>query len=194
MADTSEKWLIVGLGNPGTEYAGTRHNAGFMAADLVAQEIRANYWKNECGSIVASKEWEGREIVIAKPQSFMNLSGVPVSQLVKKHKIPLEHLIVMHDDLDIPAGTIRVKDGGSHGGHNGLKSIFEKLGGQDFLRIKIGIGRPPGRMPVVDYVLQRPRGDQEQEFLAAVQEASEAALYLIQNGIEQTQARFNRKA
>lgn len=191
MGNDIETWLIVGLGNPGEEYAGTRHNAGFQSLDALASEIRANYWKNECGSLAAAKERNGQNVILAKPQSFMNLSGTPTSQLMKKHSVAIDHLIVIHDDLDIPSGTIRVKSGGGHGGHNGLRSIIDKLGTKDFTRVKIGIGRPPGRMPVVDYVLQRPRGDQMIEFEEAALQASKAAMQIMDNGVEKAQAAFN---
>lgn len=191
MGNDIETWLIVGLGNPGEEYAGTRHNAGFQSLDALASEIRANYWKNECGSLAAAKERNGQNVILAKPQSFMNLSGTPTSQLMKKHSVAIDHLIVIHDDLDIPSGTIRVKSGGGHGGHNGLRSIIDKLGTKDFTRVKIGIGRPPGRMPVVDYVLQRPRGDQMIEFEEAALQASKAAMQITDNGVEKAQAAFN---
>lgn len=191
MVDSSNTWLIVGLGNPGSEYIGTRHNAGFMALDDIADAIRANYWKSECGSLVATKEYKDVNIVLAKPQSFMNLSGVPVSQLIKKYKLSLDRLIVIQDDLDLDAGAIRIKNGGGHGGHNGLKSIFEKLQSSEFLRIKVGIGRPPGRMSVVDYVLSKPKAQDETEFKITCKEAADATLFLIENGIEAAQAKFN---
>lgn len=191
MGINDETWLVVGLGNPGNDYEGTRHNAGFMAANALAEKIRANYWKSECGSLVAAKDLDGLNVIIAKPQSFMNLSGTPASQLAKKHGVPLERIIIIHDDLDIPSGTIRIKAGGSHGGHNGVRSIIEKLGTKNFSRVKIGIGRPPGRMPVVDYVLQRPRSEQLEELTEASFTAAEATLALIRNGIERAQATFN---
>lgn len=191
MSESMQTWLVVGLGNPGADYDGTRHNAGFMAADALAAELRANYWKSECGSLAAAKEWSGHSVVIAKPQSFMNLSGTPVAQLMKKHAVQLDHLIVIHDDLDIPSGTLRVKAGSGHGGHNGLRSIIEKLGTKEFARVKVGIGRPPGRMPVVDYVLQRPRGEQADEFECATARAAEAAMRLMSDGMGKAQAAFN---
>lgn len=186
-----DTWLVVGLGNPGDEYADTRHNAGFRVADAFAQDIGANYWKSECGAAVAHKEWHGVELIIAKPLSFMNLSGGPVAQLVKKYKVAPERIVVIHDELDIPSGTIRVKLGGGHGGHNGLRSIFDKLGTRDFYRVRIGIGRPPGRMNPADYVLQAPRGDQLDEFDHTVALGTDAAPFLIENGLEKTQRQFN---
>lgn len=189
--DGKVDWLVAGLGNPGLEYEDTRHNAGFDVVDRFADEIGASYWKSECGSLVAHKPWQGLNIALAKPQSFMNLSGAPVSQLLKKYDVDADHLIVVHDELDIAPGTIRVKFGGGHGGHNGMRSIFEKTGTRDFYRIRIGIGRPPGKMPVTDYVLQAPRKEAFDDFEEAIKKGSEAISYLIENGLIKTQDKFN---
>lgn len=186
-----EAWLVVGLGNPGAEYEGTRHNAGFSAVDVVASEIRANYWKQECGSIVTSREWEGRELVIAKPQSFMNLSGAPVAQLMKKHGIPKERLIVVRDDLDLEEGTVRLKFASGSGGQKGVQSIIDRCGTKSFYQVRIGIGRPPGRMPVPDYVLSKPRGESEELFQEAIHKAADCVLFFMQEGIAKAQERFN---
>ena len=188
---SEDAWLIAGLGNPGTEYQGTRHNAGFAVADAIASEVRANYWKQECGSIVAIHEWDGKELVIAKPQSFMNLSGAPVGQLMKKHGIPKERLVVVRDDLDLPEGTVRAKFASGHGGQNGVRSIIDRLGSKSFYQVRIGIGRPPGRMPVTDYVLSKPRGESEELFQEAIQSGAECVLCLIKDGITKAQDRFN---
>lgn len=184
-------WLVAGLGNPGAEYADTRHNAGFGVADIVAREVRANFWKSECGSLAAHREWEGLDVIVAKPQSFMNLSGAPVVQLMKRYGVPKERLVVVHDDLDLPDGTVRVKFGSGHGGQNGVRSIIDKLGSKSFYQVKVGIGRPPGRMPVSDYVLSAPRGEAKEAFLEGVSTAAEAVLFFLQNGIQKTQSRFN---
>lgn len=183
--------LIAGLGNPGTEYEGTRHNAGFLVADAVAEQMGGRYWKSECGAVVAHVTFGGEELLIAKPQSFMNTSGGPVSQLMKKYDIAPENLIVVHDELDIDPGIIRVKFGGGHAGHNGLRSICDKLGTRDWARVRIGIGRPPGRMPVADYVLSNPRGDALEEFKIATALGAEAVPYLLENGLAKTQQKFN---
>lgn len=188
---SEDTWLIAGLGNPGAEYEGTRHNAGFAVADLVASEIRANYWKQECGSIVAAHEWDGKELIIAKPQSFMNLSGAPVGQLMKKHGIPKEHLVVVRDDLDLPEGTVRIKFASGHGGQNGVRSIIDRLGSKNFYQVRIGIGRPPGRMPAADYVLSKPRGEAEELFREGVHRGAECVLCFIKDGITKAQDRFN---
>lgn len=187
----AETYLIAGLGNPGPEYEHTRHNAGFDTLDAIAREIGATYWKNECGALVSVKEWRGYELVLAKPQSFMNVSGAPVKKLLAAYDIPLDHLIVIHDELDIPSGTIRVKFGGGHAGHNGLRSICDKTSSRDWYRIRIGIGRPPGRMSASDWVLSMPRKEAEEELESATMRGAEAVLYLIENGLEATQQRYN---
>lgn len=185
-------YLIVGLGNPGEEYAHTRHNAGFDTIDALAAEVGARYWKTEGGALTAKGTWHGEDVVLAKPQSYMNTSGGPVKTLMKTYGVAPDHLIVIHDELDIDPGTIRVKFGGGHAGHNGLRSICDKLGTRDWFRVRIGIGRPPGRKPVVDWVLSRPRSkDDAAVFESAVDQGAQAVLSLIDNGLEKTQARFN---
>jgi PTH1 family peptidyl-tRNA hydrolase len=187
-------YLIVGLGNPGDEYAHTRHNAGFDALDLLADAWGVSYWKNKCGALVAEVRpamLDGQEVVLVKPQSFMNLSGAPVSKLMKEYKIEPQHVIVIHDDLDLDPGSIRVKQGGGHAGHNGLRSIIDKCGSREFNRIRIGIGRPPGKMPVVDFVLARPRKEALEELEHGCCRASEACASLIRDGLAKTQNTFN---
>lgn len=187
-------YLIVGLGNPGDDYAHTRHNAGFDTIDLLASRWGANYWKNACGAMVAKvtpRELGGEEVILAKPQSFMNLSGGPVSKLMKEYGVGPDSTIVIHDDLDLMPGTIRVKQGGGHAGHNGLKSIVAKTGTKDFIRVRVGIGRPPGRMPVIDFVLQAPKKDAQIEFEQACDLAAQACVSLIVDGLEKTQNAFN---
>lgn len=132
--------MIAGLGNPGEEYEHTRHNAGFDTVDALADELGVRYWKNEGGALVGKASYHGHELLLVKPQSFMNTSGGPVSKLMRTHKAAPDHLIVIHDELDIDPGTIRVKFGGGHAGHNGLRSICDKLGTRDWYRVRIGIG------------------------------------------------------
>ena len=184
-------YLIAGLGNPGPEYAATRHNAGFMVVDRLAEELGARYWKNEGGALTAKVLYKGQELVLAKPQSFMNTSGGPVKSLMSAYGLKPDQLIVVHDELDIPAGTIRVKLGGGHAGHNGLRSICDKTGTRDWYRVRVGIGRPPGRMPVVDWVLSQPKKEAAEDFAYAVDRAAQAALSLVNVGLEKTQQAFN---
>lgn len=190
-------YLIVGLGNPGEEYEHTRHNAGFEVIDRLAEEANVRYWKNACGSLVGqgtlSIDGKREDVVLAKPQSFMNLSGGPVTKLLKQFEIAPDQWIVVHDELDIPAGSVRVKRGGGHAGHNGLRSIIDKTGTRDFLRVRIGVGRPPGRMPVPDFVLQVPRKDAMDDFMQACDKGVLAVRSLIVNGLEKTQQSFNQR-
>lgn len=189
--------VIVGLGNPGDEYAHTRHNAGFEVIDLLAQRWQVNYWKNTCGALVGEAKvrldsGEIETVILAKPQSFMNLSGGPVSNLCKAYDEDPSELIVIHDELDINPATVRVKKGGGHAGHNGLRSIIDKLQTRDFLRVRIGIGRPPGRMSVVDFVLQAPRKEAKEDFDEACVRGADAVESLLSVGLEKTQNMFNR--
>ena len=182
--------MVAGLGNPGEEYARTRHNAGFCAVDELARQANVTYWKNQSGAEVASiqvndPDAEGgkREVLLVKPQSYMNTSGGPISQLCAAHKIRPEELLVIHDELDIPAGDVRVKVGGGHAGHNGLRSIIDKLGSRDFSRIRVGIGDPPGRMAVADFVLKQLRAREAEEFDDAAFRAAEAAALALTRGV-----------
>ena len=151
-------YLVVGLGNPGAKYAQTRHNVGFIAIEALAEELgSSNYWKDEAGALTCKIKTGCRgdkEIVLAKPQTFMNLSGSSVKKLCEKYGIdPEENLIIVADELDLPAGEIRAKKGGGHAGHNGHRSTIDALGTRDYQRIRVGIGRPPGKMDASDYVL-----------------------------------------
>ena len=171
--------LIVGLGNPGEDYAHTRHNAGFDTIDVLADEWGANYWKDKGGALVAEvkpRALDGETLILAKPQSYMNLSGGPVTNLMKAYGVSPDEVIVIHDDLDLPSGSIRVKRGGGHAGHNGLRSIIDKTKTREFNRVRIGIGRPPGKMPVVDFVLTTPRKESLEEFEHACQRGAEACV------------------
>ncbi|MCF0240138.1 MAG: aminoacyl-tRNA hydrolase [Streptococcus gallolyticus] len=185
-------YLVVGLGNPTEEYENTRHNAGFRVVDLLSEDA-SPYWKEECGALTARLECVGKQLLVAKPQSFMNTSGGPVSKLAKKYDIPAEKIIVIHDDLDLDPDNVRVRFGGGLAGHNGLKSISEKLCTKEFHRVKIGIGHPPGRMPVIDYVLSAPKGENLENFEENIVVGKEVLLHLIEHGLEETQNRFNRK-
>ena len=165
-------WLIVGLGNPGAEYVGTRHNAGFKTVDALGEELGANYWKTECGCLTAKVKLDGMQLVLAKPQSFMNLSGGPVKKACAQYGVQPDHLVVIHDELDIPAGDVRVKFGGGHAGHNGLRSICDTLGTRDWHRVRVGIGRPPGKMNPADFVLSVPKAEALETFEQAVETAA----------------------
>lgn len=181
--------MVAGLGNPGEEYTATRHNAGFCAIDILAQQAGVTYWKTQAGAEVATikvndAEAEGgkREVILVKPQSYMNTSGGPISKLCVQYKVKPEELLVIHDELDIPAGDVRVKVGGGHAGHNGLRSIIDKLGSRDFTRIRTGIGNPPGRMAVADFVLKQLRAREADEFAVTCSQAAEAAALALTRG------------
>jgi len=151
---TSDRWLIAGLGNPGPQYASNRHNVGYMVCDEVAGELGVTFKRDRSGAFVALGTIAGAGVVLAKPMSFMNVSGRPVAAVRNFYKIPNERVIVVHDELDLPFGTVRLKLGGGDNGHNGLRSVTAALGGRDYYRIRIGIGRPPGRMDPADFVLR----------------------------------------
>lgn len=182
--------MIAGLGNPGVEYAETRHNAGFQTVDELARRAGVSYWKNQLGAEVATvrvsdPEAEGgaRDVVLVKPQSFMNTSGGPISKLCREYNIKPEELLVVHDELDIPAEDVRVKVGGGHAGHNGLRSIIDKLGSRDFSRIRFGIGEPPGRMSGADFVLKQLRGKEAEAFADTVMRAADACELALSRGV-----------
>ena len=182
--------MVAGLGNPGDEYAQTRHNAGFKAIDELARQANVTYWKNQAGAEVASiqvndAEAEGgkREVILVKPQSYMNTSGGPISKLCAQYKVSVEELLVIHDELDIPAGDVRIKVGGGHAGHNGLRSSIDKMGSRDFSRVRVGIGNPPGRMPVADFVLKQLRSREAEEFDETTVRAAEAAATALTRGV-----------
>jgi PTH1 family peptidyl-tRNA hydrolase len=183
--------MIVGLGNPGPEYERTRHNAGFLTIDLIAENLRASYWKDQCGAKVAVVRFAGDDLVLAKPQTFMNVSGGSVKKLVEEYAVASTEMIVVHDDIDLVAGAVRVKRDGGHGGHNGLRSLHEKLGSDAYLRVRVGVGRPPGRMDAADWVLQQLRGEALEDFEASVTTAAQATITLLEDGIDVAMREYN---
>ena len=179
--------MIVGLGNPGAEYAETRHNAGFAAVDALAARLRASYWKNQAGSEVARVRMRGeegpREVLLVKPQAFMNVSGGPVSKLAAAERIKPAEILVVHDELDLAAGAVRAKFGGGLNAHNGLRSLADKLKTRDFGRVRCGIGRPPGRMDVAAYVLKRMKGAELEEFRLMAEDAADLCARAVAEGL-----------
>ena len=170
-------YLIVGLGNPGSEYESTRHNVGFMAVDELGARHGASYWKKQAGALTCPISIADHRVLLVKPQTFMNLSGVSVSRLATELDIEPERIIVVHDDLDIEEGQLKHKTEGGHAGHNGLRSIHAKLGTDAYQRIRCGIGRPPGRMDASDYVLQTLSGERLQQ----LQETASRAADLVES-------------
>ncbi|MCC6986107.1 MAG: aminoacyl-tRNA hydrolase [Anaerolineales bacterium] len=188
---TPDPYLLIGLGNPGREYKDTRHNIGFMLIDHLAEKIGARGMKVQSKAIVTSGLYEERRLILAKPQTYMNLSGQSVQGLLHFYKIPLENLIVAHDDLDIPFGTIRIRPTGGPGGQRGMANTIELLGTKDFPRLRLGIGRPPGRMDPKDYVLQDFSKDDAKLLPEILSRASDAALEFVMNGLNAAMNKYN---
>jgi len=188
---TSETFLIVGLGNPGKEYQNNRHNIGFLAIDQIAKKFGFDKFKVKYKAVVREGKYEERKIILAKPQTFMNLSGNAVRSLVNFYKILPGNLIVIHDDLDLPALFMRLRPGGGAGGQKGVASIIQNLGTQNFNRIRIGIGRPPGRMDAADYVLQNFSKQEEKEIPLLLDKITEAVISIMNDGIEVAMNKFN---
>jgi peptidyl-tRNA hydrolase, PTH1 family len=185
------RWLVVGLGNHAPEYAANRHNAGFMVADLIAERIGARFKSHRARAEVAEGRLAGSPVTIAKPRSFMNLSGRPVAALRDFYKIPPDRIVVVHDELDLPFGTLRVKLGGGDNGHNGLRSITQALGTGDYYRVRFGIGRPPGRMDPAAFVLRDFSPPQRRELPLLIDRAADAVETLLQKGLVTAQNVFN---
>jgi peptidyl-tRNA hydrolase, PTH1 family len=191
-----DPWLVVGLGNPGPEYAKNRHNVGFMVADLLADRTRARFSraKRAVAMIAEARLGLGDEaprLVIVKPMTYMNLSGGPVAALRQFYKVPLEQVVAVHDELDIPYAQLRLKCGGGEGGHNGLRSMSASLGSRDYLRVRFGIGRPPGRQDPADYVLSDFSAVERKELDFLVDRTADATEALVQRGLEWTQNAYH---
>jgi PTH1 family peptidyl-tRNA hydrolase len=183
--------LIVGLGNPGPGYAGNRHNLGFMVADLLAGRMGGRFKSHRTCCEVLEGRLADRRVVLAKPRTYMNLSGGPVAGAMRFFKIGLDSLIVVYDDLDLPFGTIRLKGSGGEGGHNGLSSITKSLSSKDFLRVRFGIGRPPGRQDPADYVLRDFSATERRELPVLLEHCADATQTLLLQGLERTQNQFH---
>ncbi|NNG37683.1 aminoacyl-tRNA hydrolase [Flexivirga sp. ID2601S] len=180
-------WLIVGLGNPGPKYAGNRHNVGAMVVQRIAEDAGASLRAHKAGASAAQVRLAGEPAVIAIPSSYMNESGGAVAGLMRFFKVPLERLIVIHDELDIDFAALRLKRGGGEGGHNGLRSISKSVGSKDYLRVRVGIGRPPGRMDPAAYVLKDFNATERKELDFLVPDTIEATELLLQHGLTDAQ-------
>lgn len=189
MADIA---LVVGLGNPGPAYVGNRHNIGFLVVDELADRAGGGRFKSHrSGAEVLEGRLGGNRVVLAKPQSFMNASGGPVAGLARFFKVEPDSVIVIHDELDIPFDTVRLKLGGGDNGHNGLRSITKSLSTKDYYRVRVGIGRPPGRMDPADFVLRDFSGTERKELAFVIDRAADATEALLDKGLEAAQNAFH---
>lgn len=187
----NESFLVIGLGNPGREYRETRHNVGFMLLDRLAVKLNARFTRLQSRALVAKAAYAERKIILAKPQTFMNLSGQSVQGLVHFYKLPLNNLLIAHDDLDLPLGTIRIRPDGGSAGQKGMTSILESLGTDDFPRLRVGIGRPPGQMQAPDYVLQEFSKSDLTIISETLDRAVEAVLIFAVEGLDEAMNKFN---
>jgi peptidyl-tRNA hydrolase, PTH1 family len=187
-------WLVVGLGNPGREYAGNRHNVGFLVADLLAARVGGKFGR---AKRVVAEVAEGRlgfggpKLIVVKPLTFMNLSGGPVVALSQFFKVPVQNVIAVHDELDVPYGQVRVKRGGGEGGHNGLRSMSKSLASKEYARVRVGIGRPPGRQDPADYVLSDFSGGERKELEFLVDRAADVVEAVVLEGVEWAQNKYH---
>lgn len=190
MADNGP-WLLVGLGNPGPQYAGTRHNVGFRVADVLAERVGGRFKAHRGRADVVEARLDDHRVVLAKPKSYMNESGGPVTALRDFFKVPLERLVVVHDELDLGFGMLRIKQGGGDNGHNGLKSLRRSLGSGEFYRVRVGIGRPPGRQDPAEWVLREFTAAERKELDLHVERAADAVESLLADGLATTQNHYN---
>jgi PTH1 family peptidyl-tRNA hydrolase len=193
-AASDRRWLVVGLGNPGPTYASTRHNAGFMVVDLLAERMGARFKAHRGRADVVEGRLAGVPVVLAKPKTFMNLSGGPVASMRDFFKVPLDRIVLVHDELDLPYATLRLKQGGGDGGHNGLKSVTKSLGGPDYLRVRLGIGRPPGQQDPAAFVLKAFSAAESKDLGYHVDRAADAVEAIVRDGLELAQNSFNGDA
>ncbi|WP_305785004.1 aminoacyl-tRNA hydrolase [Symbioplanes lichenis] len=187
-------WLVAGLGNPGREYAGNRHNVGFMVADLLASRVSGKFGRHKRAVAEVAEGrlgFGGPKLILVKPLTYMNLSGAPVSALAQFFKVPLEHIIAVHDELDVPYGQVRAKRGGGEGGHNGLRSMSKSLGSKDYARVRVGIGRPPGRQDAADFVLADFSSTERKELDFLVDRAADVTEAVILEGVEWAQNKYH---
>jgi PTH1 family peptidyl-tRNA hydrolase len=190
----SDTFLVVGLGNPGPGYAFNRHNVGYMVVDILAKRIGASWKSHKAGAMVAEGRlgFGGAKIILAKSNSYMNTSGRPVAGLMKFYGVDLAHTIVLHDELDIPPHDVRIKVGGGHAGHNGLRDIIAAAGAE-FVRVRIGIGRPPGQMEVSDFVLANFGTAEKKELPVTLEISADAVESIIKDGVLNAQQKFHGK-
>ena len=184
-------YLIAGLGNPGKEYEGTRHNVGFMALDIIAEKLGVKVSKVKFKGLLGETMYENEKILLLKPLTFMNLSGQSAVDALNFYKIPLENLIIIYDDMDLPTGRLRIRQEGSGGGHHGMDSIIYQLSSDKISRIRIGIGRPEGQKDAVGHVLGKFYGDELEKIKSTLEAAANAALLIVSDGVEQAMNTYN---
>jgi peptidyl-tRNA hydrolase, PTH1 family len=187
----TETFLIVGLGNPGREYRGTRHNVGFMLLDRMTARLNVRFTRMQSRALVAMANFQERKIILAKPQTFMNLSGQSVQGLLHFYKLPLANLIIAHDDLDLPLGTIRIRPDGRSAGQKGMTSTIDRLGTDEFPRLRLGIGRPPGQLSAPDYVLQNFPETDLSVITETLNRSVEAVLTWVTEGLDAAMNKYN---
>jgi peptidyl-tRNA hydrolase, PTH1 family len=191
---SDDPWLVAGLGNPGREYAANRHNVGFMTADLLASRVGAKFGRSKRAHADVAEGrlgFGGPRLVLVKPLTFMNLSGAPVVSLAQFFKVPVDNVIAVHDELDVPFGQVRVKRGGGEGGHNGLRSVSKSLASKEYARVRVGIGRPPGRQDPADYVLSDFSSAERKELDFVVDRAADVVEAVILEGVEWAQNKYH---
>ena len=192
---SNSTWLVVGLGNPGPDYAANRHNVGQMVLDILADRISASFKSHKANASVAEGRlgFGGPKVILAKPGTYMNNSGGPVAGLMKFYDVDVQHVIVVHDELDIDAGAVRVKQAGGHAGHNGLRDIIAAADSNEFVRVRVGIGRPPGRMDAADFVLKNFSGDERKELPLLLALSADAVEEIVTKGVLEAMNSVNAK-
>lgn len=184
--------LIVGLGNPGREYTNNRHNIGFLVIDNLAQKLDTSFSRVKMDALMTAVKYKGQRIILIKPQTFMNLSGKAVSSYIRFYKLPLENLMVVYDDVDLPFQVLRMRPTGGDAGQKGVRSIIQELGTKDFPRLRVGIDRPPGRMSVSSYVLLDFSKQESRDLPFVLEQASDAILTFVEFGLNQAMTTFNQ--
>ncbi|MBD8078970.1 aminoacyl-tRNA hydrolase [Cellulosimicrobium arenosum] len=198
---TDQLWLVVGLGNPGDRYAGNRHNVGHMVLDVLAGRAGARFARHPRAQAAVAEARigmlpggrPGPRVILAKPSTYMNVSGGPVSSLARYYGVEPDHVLVVHDEVDIPFGTIKLKTGGGEGGHNGLRDVTKALGTKDYVRVRAGVGRPPGRTDTADHVLKDFKGAEAKELPFLLDDAADAVELVLTEGLATAQGRFHTK-
>ena len=189
----SERWIVVGLGNPGERYAATRHNLGVRVIEGLLERYGVAFKRHKSGCLIAETNFGSERVVLARTTSYMNESGRPVRELLRWYKAPLDRFVVVHDELDIPFGEVRIKLGGGTAGHNGLGSLVSHLGTKDFVRVRVGVGRPKGRSDAVDHVLDGFSGAERKELPFVIERAADAVERIVEVGVERAMNELNTR-